>query len=104
MRMKEFRSLRELTRVLDSDERIRRLCLIEDDERGYLRSVLSRFTRLVGAERLRRIIDEKGGMLLRRSDVREVDMILRRISGIQHQLKMLQQVVFIILLSGLVLK
>jgi len=76
MRMKEMRSLRELSRTLDVDQRLRRLCLIEDDERSYPRSVLSRFTNLVGAERLRRIIDEKVVMLLRRSDVREVDVVL----------------------------
>jgi len=76
MRMKEIRSLRELTRILNVDQRIRRLCLIEDGERGYPRSVLSRFTRLVGAERLRRIIDEKVVMLLRRSGVEEVDVVL----------------------------
>ncbi len=76
MRMKEIRSLRELTRVLNVDQRLRKLCLIEDEERGYHRSVLSRFTRLVGAEKLRRVIDEKVVMLLRRSDVREVDMVL----------------------------
>jgi transposase len=74
--MKGIRSLRELTRVLDVDPRIRRLCLIEDGERGYSRSVLSRFTRLMGAEKLRRIIDEKVVMLLRRSGVEEVDVIL----------------------------
>ena len=76
MRMKGIRSLRELTRVLDVDPRLRRLCLIEDGERGYSRSVLSRFTRLMGAEKLRRIIDEKVVMLLRRSGVEEVDVIL----------------------------
>jgi len=76
MRMKEIRSLRELSRTLNVDPRLRKLCLIEEGERGYPRSVLSRFTRLVGAETLRRIIDEKVIMLLRRSDVREVDMVL----------------------------
>jgi len=76
MRMKEMRSLRELTRVLDVDQRIRRLWLIGDRERGYSRSVLSRFTTLFGAERLRRIIDEKVVMLLRRNEVEEVDAIL----------------------------
>jgi transposase len=76
MRMKEIRSLRELSRILDVDQRIRRLCLIDDGERGYPRSVLSRFTRLVGAERLRRIIDEKVVMLLSRSEVEEVDAVL----------------------------
>jgi transposase len=76
MRMKEIRSLRELARILDVDPRMRRLCLIKDGERGYPRSVLSRFTRRVGAERLRRIIDEKVVMLLRRSGAEEVDVIL----------------------------
>jgi hypothetical protein len=74
--MKEIRSLRELSRTLNVDQRLRRLCLIEDDERGYPRSVLSRFTKLVGAERLSRIIDEKVVMLLRRSGVEEVDVVL----------------------------
>ncbi len=59
MRMKGIRSLRELTRILDVDQRIRRLCLIKKDERGYPRSVLSRFTHRVGAEALRLIIEEK---------------------------------------------
>ena len=76
MRMKEIRSLRELSRTLNVDQRLRKLCLIEEDEKGYPRSVLSRFTRLVGAEKLGRIIDEKVVMLLRRSDVREVDAVL----------------------------
>ncbi len=74
--MKEIRSLRGLSRILNVDQRLRKLCLSEDGEKGYPRSVLSRFTRLVGAERLRRIIDEKVVMLLRRSDVREVDVVL----------------------------
>jgi hypothetical protein len=74
--MKEIRSLRELSRTLNVDQRLRKLCLIEEGERGYPRSVLSRFTRRVGAERLRRIIDEKVIMLLRRSGVKEVDAVL----------------------------
>jgi len=48
MRMKGVRSLRELTRILDVDKRIRRLCLIRDGQRGYTRSVLSRFTHRSG--------------------------------------------------------
>lgn len=76
MRMKAVRSLRELTRILSVDRRIRRLCLIEDHERGYPRSVLSRFTRRVGAERLRRIIEEKVVTLLMRSGVGEVDVVM----------------------------
>jgi hypothetical protein len=76
MRMKGVRSLRELTRILDVDTRIRRLCLIKVDEGGYPRSVLSRFTHRVGAETLRLIIEEKVIMLLRRSRVEEVDAVL----------------------------
>jgi hypothetical protein len=76
MRMKGIRSLRELARILDTDRRIRRLCLIADGEKGYTRSVLSRFTRRVGAEVLRLIIEEKVVWLLRRSGVEEVDVLL----------------------------
>jgi hypothetical protein len=76
MRMKGIRSLRELTRILDVDRRIRRLCLITGKERGYTRSVLSRFTRRVGAERLQLIIEEKVIWLLRRSGIQDVDVVL----------------------------
>jgi len=55
MRMKGIRSLRELARILNVDQRIRRLCLVKRDENGYPRSVLSRFTHLVGAEAFRLI-------------------------------------------------
>jgi hypothetical protein len=74
--MKGIRSLRELTRVLDVDRRIRRLCLIRSNERGYTRSVISRFTRRIGAERLQLIIEEKVILLLRRARVEEVDAVL----------------------------
>jgi hypothetical protein len=74
--MKAIRSLRELTRILHFDRCIRRLCLIGDGERGYTRSVLSRFTRRVGAEMLRLIIEEKVVLLLRRAGVEEVDVVL----------------------------
>jgi hypothetical protein len=76
MRLKGIRSLRELTRILDIDHRIRRLCLIKKDENGYPRSVISRFTRRVGAETLQLIIEEKVILLLRRSKVEEVDVLL----------------------------
>jgi hypothetical protein len=76
MRMKAIRSLRELTRILDVDRRLRRICLIKSDERGYPRSVLSRFTKRVGAETLRLIIEEKVIKLLRRNRVDEVDVVL----------------------------
>jgi IS5 family transposase len=76
MRMKAIRSLRELARILDTDTRIRRLCLIKNDERGYTRSVLSRFTVRVGAEVLQLIIEEKVVALLRRAGVGEVDAVL----------------------------
>ena len=74
--MKGTRSLRELTRILDVDTRIRRLCLVKQGEKGYTRSVLSRFTRRVGVERLQLIIEEKVVHLLRRSRVEEVDAVL----------------------------
>ena len=76
MRMKGIRSLRELTRILDVDRRVRRLCLITDKEEGYTRSGLSRFTKRVGAETLQLIIEEKVIWLLRRSKVEEVDVLL----------------------------
>jgi hypothetical protein len=76
------RSLKELSRNLNVDPRLRKLCLIEDDEKGYPRSVLSRFTRLVGAERLRKIIDEKVVMILRRNGVEEVDPSRAQLSSV----------------------
>jgi len=76
MRLKGIRSLRELTRILDIDSCLRRLCLIKKNEGGYPRSVISRFTHRVGAETLQLIIEEKVIMLLRRSGVTEVDAVL----------------------------
>ncbi len=76
MRLKGIRSLRELTRILNVDRRLRRLCLIRRKERGYTRSVISRFTRRVGAETLQLIIEEKVILLLRRSRTVEVDVLL----------------------------
>jgi len=76
MRLKGIRSIRELTRILDVDQRIRRLCLIQRKERGYTRTGLSRFTRLIGAETLQLIIEEKVIWLLRRSRTVEVDVLL----------------------------
>ena len=76
MRLKGIRSLRELTRILDIAQRLRRLCLIKRKERGYPRSVISRFTTRVGAETLQLIIEEKVIWLLRRSKVEDVDVLL----------------------------
>jgi hypothetical protein len=76
MRLKGIRSLRELTRILDIDRRLRRLCLIKKNENGYPRSVISRFTRRVGSETLQPIIEEKVILLLRRSRTVEVDVLL----------------------------
>jgi IS5 family transposase len=76
MRLKGIRSLRELTRILDVDLRLRRLCLIKRNENGYPRSVISRFTRRVGAETLQLIIEEKVIWLLRRSKAEDVDVLL----------------------------
>ena len=75
MRLKGIRSLRELTRILDVDRRLRRLSLIHGDQRGYPRSVISRFTRRVGADVLQLILEEKVVELLR-FRAPEVDVLL----------------------------
>jgi transposase len=76
MRMKGVRSLREMTRLLDTDQRLRKLCLIKTGEAGYPRSVLSRFIRKVGEDNLTRIIEEKVAKLLKRNDAKDVDAVL----------------------------
>jgi len=76
MRMKGVRSLREMARLLDTDIRLRKLCLIKEDEKGYPRSVLSRFIRKVGEDNLTGIIEEKVVKLLKRNDAKNVDAVL----------------------------
>jgi len=76
MRMKGVRSLRELSRLLDVDPRLRRLCLIKTGEPAYPRSVLSRFIRKVGEDNLTKIIEEKVVKLLTSNDARIVDVVL----------------------------
>jgi len=76
MRMKGVRSLREMARLFDVDTRLRKLCLIKEDEKGYPRSVLSRFIRKVGEDNLTRIIEEKVVRLLKTNAGREVDAVL----------------------------
>ena len=56
MKMKGVRSIREMTRLLDVDPRLRKLCLIKKRETAYPRSVLSRFSRRVGEDKLNKII------------------------------------------------
>jgi hypothetical protein len=73
--MKGIRSLREMTRLLDTDIRLRKLCLIKIGEAGYPRSVLSRFIRKVGEDNLTRIIEEKVVKLLKRNDAKNVDSV-----------------------------
>jgi len=63
--MKGVRSLREMSRLLDSDPRLRKLCLIKKKENAYPRSVLSRFNRKVGEDNLNKIIAEKVIKLLK---------------------------------------
>jgi hypothetical protein len=75
MRMKGVRSLREMTRLLDTDPRLRRLCLIKPGEASYPRSVLSRFIRKVGENNLINIIEEKVVMLLERNRAKDVDSV-----------------------------
>ena len=74
--MKGVRSLREMARLLDVDQRLRRLCLIKTGEAAYPRSVLSRFTRKVGEDNLNKIIDEKVILLLKSNQAKEVDIVL----------------------------
>jgi len=76
MRMKGVRSLREMIRLLDIDQRLRRLCLIKTDEKAYPRSVLSRFSRKIGEDNLDKIIDEKVVLLLKDNQTKEVDVVL----------------------------
>ena len=73
--MRVVRSLREVTRQLDTDLRFRKLCLIKPGEKGYTRSVLSRFIRKVGESRLIKIIEEKVVKLLKQNDTECVDSI-----------------------------
>jgi hypothetical protein len=75
MRMKGVRSLREMTRILDTDQRVRRLCLVKPGEKGYTRSVLSRFIRKVGETRLIKITEEKVIKLLKRNATEDVDSV-----------------------------
>ena len=75
MRMKGVRSLREMTRLLDTDLRLRRLCLVKPCEPSYPRSVLSRFIRKVGETRLINIIEEKVVTLLKQSSAKDVDSV-----------------------------
>jgi transposase len=76
MRMKAIRSLREMTRILNSDQRIRKLCLIKDNQKGYTRSVMSRFSKRVGQDNLNKIIDQKVIKLLKSQQPNEVDVVL----------------------------
>jgi hypothetical protein len=73
--MKGVRSLREMTRLLDADPRLRKLCLIRKREAAYPRSVLSRFSRKVGEDKLTRIIEEKVAKLLKQNNAKEVDAV-----------------------------
>ncbi len=76
MKMKGVRSLREMTRLLDTDQRLRKLSRIKKGEAAYPRSVLSRFIRKVGEDNLTRIIEEKVVKLLKRNDAKDVDAVL----------------------------
>ena len=73
--MRGVRSLREMTRLLDADLRLRKLCLIKKKQAAYPRSVLSRFIRRVGDDKLTRIIEEKVVNLLKRNGTKEVDSV-----------------------------
>jgi transposase len=74
--MKGVRSLREMTRLLDVDQRLRKLCLVRAGEKAYPRSVLSRFTRKIGEDNLNKIIKEKVVLLLSSNLTEEIDVVL----------------------------
>ena len=76
MRMKGVRSLREMTRLLDQDLRLRRLCFLRPGEAGYPRSVLSRFIRRVGEDNLTRIAEEKVVELMKQNGPKDVNAVL----------------------------
>jgi transposase len=73
--MKGVRSLREMTRLLDADPRLRKLCLIKKKQAAYPRSVLSRFSRKVGEDKLTLIIEKKVVKLLKQNNAKEVDAV-----------------------------
>jgi transposase len=73
--MKAVRSLREMTRLLDADPRLRKLCLIKKRQAAYPRSVLSRFSQKVGEDKLTSIIEEKVVKLLKQNKAKEVDAV-----------------------------
>ena len=74
MRMKGVRSLRKLTRMLDIDKRIRKICFIKENQKGYTRSVMSRFSKRVRQDNLNKIIDQKVIDLLKSQQTTEVDV------------------------------
>jgi hypothetical protein len=74
--MKAIRNLREMTRILNTDQRIRKLCLIKDSQKGYTRSVMSRFSKRVGQDNLNKIIEGKVVKLLKDQHSGEVDVVL----------------------------
>jgi hypothetical protein len=65
-----------MTRLLDVDVRLRMISLLKKGEKGYPRSVLSRFARKVGAGNLESIIEDKVVALLKRSGASNVDAVL----------------------------
>ena len=69
-----IRGIRELERRLENDERLRNICDLEADERAYGRSVLSRFPKRVGVERLQRILSSVRRRLVEVKVIRGVDV------------------------------
>lgn len=76
MRMKAIRSLREMTRILNTDQRIRMLCLIKNNQEWYKRCVMSRFSKRMRQDNLNRIIGQKVIKLLNSQQGSEADVVL----------------------------
>jgi hypothetical protein len=64
-----------VTRLLDTDPRLRKLRLIKKVEKGYTRSVLNRFIRKVGENNRTRIIEKKVVKLLKQNDAKEINVV-----------------------------
>ena len=75
-RLRHVPSDRMLVRQLWKDQRLRRICDIEDCEPPYGIAVLSRFRRKVGPERLGRIVDHAVEVLVRKGRIKGETLVM----------------------------
>jgi hypothetical protein len=67
--MKATRNLREMTQILNTDQKMRKLCLIKDNQKGYTRNVMSRFSKRAGQDNLNKIIGRRVIELLKTHNI-----------------------------------